>query len=229
MTTPDSAGQLDRVHADDVPRDTLLRLSEPLMVDEEVAGQAGEYVLIPDINKLPFQMRIFFQEVRKRMPKAAYVTLRTRNLITILYVAPDLHDGAGEAFVSGDTPVTPGPKRNIAPSPITAETVKPVTSKAGELPKDQPIVLAASYRCVDSDAGGIVYLPRTEEDDVSTFSDDLIGGLLTGSLFLRRGTSFILVEQDGRLALRKWGNEENCMVIDPDCELEVCIPEDGEK
>ena len=227
MSTPDTAQRLDRTHINDVPRDELFRLLEPLVVDQEVAGQTGEYVLIPDTEKLPFQMRILFDEVKKRMPGAAYVTLRIRNLITLLYLAPKLHDGAGEAFSTGVMYTTPGPKRNIAPSPITAEAVRPATSKASELPKNKPIVLAASYQCVGSN--GTTRLLRTEENDVPTFSGGLMGGLLTESLFLRKGTSFILVEQDGRLVLRKWGNEKDCMTIDPDCELEVYIPEDSEK
>lgn len=227
MATPDSTQRLDRTHVDNIPRDELFRLLEPLIVDQEVAGQTGEYVLVPDPEKLPLQMRILFQEVRKRMPEAAYVTLRTRNLITLLYIAPNLHDGAGEAFTSGAVPTTSGPKRNIAPSPITAEAVRPATSKASELPKDQPIVLATSYQCVGSNSTTRLF--RTEENDVPTFSGGLMGGLLTESLFLRKGTSFILVDQDGRLVLRKWGNEKDCIVIDPNCELEVYIPEDSEK
>ncbi len=227
MTTPDSLQRLDRTHVDNVPRDELFRLLEPLVVDEEVAGQTGEYVLVPDTEKLPFQMRILFDEVRKRMPEAAYVTLRTRNLITLLYIAPKLHDGAGQSFSSGVTPTTSGPKRNIAPSPITAEAVRPATSKAGELPKDQPIVLAASYQCVGSNSTTRLF--RTEEQDVPTFSGGLMGGMLTESLFLRKGTSFILVEQGGQLILRKWGNERDTMIIDPNCELEVYVPENSEK
>ncbi len=221
MKQSNTVQSLDHTHVDQVPRDKLFRLLEPLTINGEVAGQTGEYVLIPNSDKLPFQTRLLFDELRERMPQAAYITLRTRNLITLVYIAQNLHDGSGEAFTSGNTQTTPGAKANIVPSPITAEAVRPTHSKAGELPKDQPIVLAASYQCIDFN--GTKRLLHIEDDDVPTFDGPM--GMMMESLFLRKGSSFILVKQDKQLILRKWGNKKDCIAIDPDCELEVCITE----
>lgn len=221
MPLPDSPQKLEGTPINDVPRDTLLRLLKPLLVDEEVVGKKGEYLLVPSPNHVQHQIRILFEALKEKDPGAAYVTLMIRNLIAILYITPSLHDGAGEAFTRGATHVTQGSKRNIAPRPITAEVVTPTISKASELPKNRLFVLAASYQHIFD--GDTTHLSRTDEEDVPTFSGSLAGGLLTEGMFLRKGMPFTLVEQDGKLLLRKWDNENESFAIDPNCELEVCI------
>lgn len=125
---------------------------------------------------------------------------------TLILLAPQLHHGSGVAYSSGETPPsTPGAKKDIAPMPVTV---------------DRLLILAASYQCSHSD--NITYLTETAEKDVPDSSNPLLA-----SLFLRKGTLFDLVDQDGTMRFRKECNDRETFSIDPNSQLKVYIPADN--
>lgn len=219
MATPDSPQTYDNI--DKVPRGEPFRLAKPLVVDKDTVGKPGEYVLVAEMARLPLTMRTALLRLKEISPQAAQIAIRTHNLVTLALFESQPSDGPGEVSTSGTTSVTPGPRLHVLPDPITVESVPPATVKANELLQDWPIVLAASYMCINRD--GKTSLVKMKETDFP--SPDLAGGLVLEN-FLPKGTSFTLAEDETKergspLLLKKSGDDTGSILIDPNCELEV--------
>ncbi len=205
-------------------------MTEPLIVDGKKEAPAGKYLLVIDTSKLPLKLRLAYENYANNLPEAAYVTLQTRGLITLVYLASKIHDGAGMNITKEATSelLTYEGKRNIAPWPITAELVQPAVYKARDLPKNQPLVLAADYDVINLGRAAATLIKFEDGDFESSSESDgnLWIEMIDESFLLQKGIYVFLIERDGELFLQKWGKEEGEIKIDSNCELEVSIPEE---
>lgn len=232
MSQPESQfnlGHLDHAGVNIIPHDTLYKLQEPLIIDGKQAGQPGEFVVVSDARNLPWEMQMLIREFMKQCPELAYFRLRTHNLIALVLVAAKIHDGAGLAVTSDPmpSPTQTEAQSNIAPWPITAEAVKPYTSRAGDLPKDQAIVLAANYQITMMTGEGRLSEISQDNEDILQPSGNALTDMLLDNITIKKGTWFTLADgqKHGRpvLLLQKYGNEQDAFPIDPNCELKVGI------
>lgn len=212
---------LDQVDLNEVPRDTLIQVTQPVLQDQNALCLPGDYFIVRGVDTLPFELRAIREAVQKVDPNIAYALLQTRgDIFTVFSFADDIHDGEGICFVAGRPGrATPGRKDNIKLSPITGERVPVSTQRVSELPKNRPLFLASDYHKVSTEEGIRLYkLPEGSKPGTSN--------PLLSMIYECRGNQFELHEEAGQLFYVTGGEVNKIKRALLDCELDVYIPEE---